>query len=170
MSNLNRLTLCLNASFEAIRICSARRALTLVHKGAAVVQEVSPYTIRTPQISVPIPSVIRLVRYRKVPRQKRVASRKNIFLRDQNVCQYCSNRFATPELTLDHVIPKSRGGSNEWENIVACCKPCNHRKGDRTPAEAGMALVKAPRPIGVHAKHRLLAGGNEETWDKYLFV
>lgn len=168
--SLNRLVLVLNASYEAIRICPARRALTLVHKGAAVVQEVSSYVIRTPQVTVPVPSVIRLVRYRKVPRQKRVASRKNIFLRDGYTCQYCVKKLSPPELTIDHVVPKSKGGGNEWENAVACCKPCNSKKGDRTPQEAGMALYKVPRSIGVHAKHRLMAGNDNAIWDRYLFV
>jgi 5-methylcytosine-specific restriction endonuclease McrA len=73
-------------------------------------------------------------------------------------------------LTLDHVIPQSRGGANTWENLVAGCKPCNNRKGDRTPAEAGMALAHKPAPIGIHAKHRLIAGTAEPSWDRYMFV
>src|SRR5205823_1597385 len=154
----HRLVLVLNASYEPIQIASARRAITLVCKGAAVVEEVSAYTIRTSKISIPVPNVIRLVRYRRVPRQNRSVSRKGILLRDGLACQYCRGRFGPGDLTLDHVLPRSRGGASTWENLVACCFPCNNRKGNRTPAEAGMALAKQPRQISIHAKHRLLAG------------
>jgi 5-methylcytosine-specific restriction endonuclease McrA len=167
-SQLNRLTLVINASYEAINICSARRAITLVMKGAAVVQEVSAHTIRTSKINVPVPSVIRLLKYRRVPRQNRSVSRKGLMLRDHNSCQYCARPFLGKELTLDHVVPRSRGGDSTWENLVACCFPCNNRKGNRTPVEAGMVLVKQPRQVSIHAKHRLMQG-DELVWEKYLF-
>jgi 5-methylcytosine-specific restriction endonuclease McrA len=166
--SINRLVLVLNASYEPVTICSARRALTLVMKGAAIVEEVSAFTIRTPRITIPVPSVVRLRTYRKVPRVKRSVSRKGILLRDLSRCQYCCGRFEPRELTLDHVVPRSRGGASSWENLVAACFRCNNRKGSRTPEEAGMQLMRAPRPIGIHAKHRLL-GGDERVWDKYLF-
>jgi 5-methylcytosine-specific restriction endonuclease McrA len=167
--SINRLVLVLNASYEAVTICTARRAITLVMKGAAVVEEISRYTIRTPRVSVPVPSVVRLRTYRKVPRLKRSVSRKGIILRDASGCQYCGRKFESRELTLDHVIPRSRGGQSTWENLVASCVRCNNRKGNRTPQEAGMQLLRAPRPIGIHAKHRLLAGDDHGAWDKYLF-
>ena len=167
--SINRLVLILNASYEPVSICSARRAITLVVKGAAVVEECSAYTIRTPRINVPVPSVVRLRTYRRVPHVKRSVSRKGIILRDSSTCQYCGRRSEPRELTLDHVIPRSRGGASTWENLVAACFRCNNKKGNRTPQEAGMQLIRAPRPIGIHAKHRLLAG-DEKIWDKYLFV
>ena len=166
--SLNRLCLVLNASYEAINVTSARRALTLVFKGAAIVEEVSAYTIRTAKIHVPVPSVVRLVRYRRMPRQNRAVSRKGIMLRDQSSCQYCRSVLPAKSLTLDHVIPRSRGGPSTWENLVACCLDCNNRKGDRTPDEAGMTLVKIPRQISIHAKHRLLAG-DAAAWNRYLY-
>jgi 5-methylcytosine-specific restriction endonuclease McrA len=166
--SLNRLCLVINASYEAINVTSARRALTLVFKGAAVVEEVSAYTIRTSKIKVPVPSVIRLMKYRRVPRQNRSVSRKGILLRDGSTCQYCSARLPAGQLTLDHVLPRSRHGQSTWENLVACCFGCNNRKGGRTPQEAGMVLAKQPRQISVHAKHRLLAS-DAEVWNKYLF-
>jgi 5-methylcytosine-specific restriction endonuclease McrA len=169
MSHLNRLCLVINASYEAINVTSARRALTLIFKGAAIVEEVSAFTIRTSKINVPVPAVIRLIKYRRVPRQNRAVSRKGILLRDGNACQYCSVQLPAGRLTLDHVIPRSRGGQSTWENLVACCFECNNMKGDRTPQEAGMALAKLPRQVTVHAKHRLLAG-DAKTWDKYLFA
>ena len=176
MSHLNRLCLVINASYLGINVTSARRAVTLVFKGAAVVEEVSAFTIRTSKINVPVPAVIRLVKYRRVPRQNRAVSRKGILLRDSSSCQYCGiNAELAAELrmafhlTLDHVIPRSRQGQSTWENLVASCLDCNNKKGDRTPAEAGMMLARQPRQISIHAKHRLLAG-DSDIWDKYLFA
>lgn len=169
MSSLNRLCLVLNASYEPINITAARHALTLVFKGAAIVEEVSHHVVRTSKISIPVPNVIRLIRYRRVPRQNRSVSRKGILLRDGFTCQYCSGRLPAGELTLDHVTPRSRGGGSTWENLVACCFPCNNKKGNRTPQEAGMELSKQPRQVSIHAKHRLMAG-DSVVWDKYLFA
>ena len=166
--SLNRLCLVLNASYEAIHVASARRALTLVFKGAAVVEEVSAYTVRTARINVPVPSVIRLMKYPRVPRLNRTVSRKGIMLRDRNTCQYCRAELPPRSLTLDHVTPRSRAGTSTWENLVACCFPCNNRKGNRTPQEAGMPLARRPISISLHARHRLLAG-DMHTWEKYLF-
>jgi len=166
--SLNRLCLVINASYEAIHVATARRALTLVFKGAAVVEEVSSHTIHTARINVPVPSVIRLIKYRRVPRLNRSVSRKGIMLRDRNRCQYCSAELPPRSLTLDHVMPRSRAGASTWENLVACCFPCNNRKGDRTPQEAGMTLARRPMPISLHARHRLLAG-DMQVWEKYLF-
>lgn len=165
---LNRLVLVLNASYEPITICPARRAITLVMKGAAVVEERSAYTIRTARISVPVPSVVRLRVYRRVPRAKRTVSRKGIILRDLATCQYCGSKSEPRALTIDHVIPRSRGGESTWENLVAACFRCNNKKGNRTPQEAGMPMIRAPRPIGMSARHKLLAG-DEKVWDKYMF-
>jgi len=166
--SLNRLCLVLNASYEPIHVASARRALTLVFKGAAVVEEVSAFTVRTARIDVPVPSVIRLMKYRRMPRQSRAVSRRGVILRDRNMCQYCTVVLPPRSLTLDHVIPRSRSGPSTWENLVTCCFPCNNRKGDRTPQEAGMSLVRKPMPVSLHARHRLLAG-DIEAWEKYLF-
>src|SRR5580658_2435247 len=142
--SLNRVVLVLNASYEPIHICSARRAITLVCKGAALVEEVSSYMVRTSKINIPVPNVIRLTRYRRVPRQNRSVSRKGILLRDGFTCQYCRSKLPAGDLTLDHVVPRSRGGRSTWENLVACCFGCNNRKSNRTPQEAGMSLVKQP--------------------------
>lgn len=169
MSSLNRLCLVLNASYEGINITSARHALTLVFKGAAVVEDVSSHFVRTSKITIPVPNVIRLIRYRRVPRQTRSVSRKGILLRDGFTCQYCDRRLPAGDLTLDHVIPRSRGGGSTWENLVGCCFPCNNKKGSRTPQEAGMDLLKQPRQVSIHAKHKSLQG-DEKAWDKFLFA
>jgi 5-methylcytosine-specific restriction endonuclease McrA len=166
--SLNRLVLVLNACYEPVNICSARRALTLVFKGAALVERVSAHTVRTSKIDIPIPSVVRLIHYKRIPRQHRAVSRKGIILRDGSACQYCRVASSAKNLTLDHVIPKSKGGESTWENLVACCFACNNRKGNRTPQEAGMTLAKPPRQITAHARHRLMAG-DEKAWEGYLF-
>jgi 5-methylcytosine-specific restriction endonuclease McrA len=146
--SLQRLTLVLNASYEPINIVSARRAITLVPKGAAFVEKASRYTIRAARVAFSVPSAIRLVVYRRMPRQNRAVSRKSMLLRDRHMCQYCLRAFETKKLTLDHVVPRSRGGGSTWENLVACCLACNNRKADRTPAEAGMSLAKSRRRSG----------------------
>jgi 5-methylcytosine-specific restriction endonuclease McrA len=166
--SINRLVLVLNATYEPLNVCPARRAITLVMKGAAVVEERSAYTIRTAKINIPVPSVVRLLKYRRMPRLNRSVSRKGIILRDSSTCQYCQRKMLPKDLTLDHVTPRSRGGETAWDNLVASCFRCNNRKGSRTPQEAGMALAKAPKQITIHSRHRLLAG-DQTVWDKYLF-
>src|SRR5690242_16116123 len=138
MASLNRLqkpVLVLNASYEPINICAARRALVLVLKGVASAEEVSPQVVHSARKIVSLPSVIRLLEYRRIPHQTRALSRKNILLRDRNTCQYCGVLLSSGELTLDHVVPRSRGGSSTWENLVACCHPCNRRKGNHLLSE-----------------------------------
>lgn len=168
MDNLYRQVLVLNASFEPLQVTTARRAMTLITKGAALVQEPSKHFLHTQHVRFPLPSVIRLLSYRQVPRFNRAVSRKAILLRDGHRCQYCLVKFMPNKLTLDHVIPKSKGGRNLWENLVAACYACNNRKGDMTPEEAGMTLAAKPRPFGMHQKHRQ-AAVDEPLWDKYLF-
>ena len=167
--SLDRLTLVLNASYEGVNIVGARRALTLVLKGAAVVEKVSRYTTRTARLDIPVPSVIRLLRYRRLPRLNRSVSRRGLLLRDGNRCQYCGQVRPPRDLTLDHVRPRSRGGGSTWENLVAACFPCNNRKSDRTPEVAGMVLLRQPRQLTIHARHRMLQG-DENAWSEYLFT
>jgi len=167
--SLDSLTLVLNASYEGVNIVPARRALTLLFKGAAVVEKVSRYTIRTARIDIPVPSVIRLLRYRRLPRLNRSVSRRGLLLRDGNRCQYCGKVRPPRDLTLDHVRPRSRGGGFTWENLVAACFACNNRKSDRTPEEAGMVLLRQPRQLTIHARHRMLQG-DENAWSEYLFT
>jgi 5-methylcytosine-specific restriction endonuclease McrA len=118
-----------------------------------------------------VPSVIRLLEYRRIPHQSRALSRKNILLRDRNTCQYCGEVLPSSELTLDHVIPRSRGGSSTWENLVACCHPCNRRKGNQFAAEASMKLMREPRAFNLHTSRHImrLMGRSDDKWRKYLF-
>lgn len=166
--SLNRMVLVLNTSYEGVSIVSAKRAMILICKGAAVVQEASPYFLRTPSMSLPLPSVIRLVTYRYVPRHTRAVSRKSIMERDGHACQYCREKLPVSKLTMDHVMPKSRGGRSSWENLVASCYPCNNKKANRTPEESGMELARRPLPFSIHAKHR--AAASDPLWNPYLFV
>ncbi len=174
MPSLNRLqkpVLVLNASYEPINICAARRALVLVLKGVASAEELSTLHIHSARNAMKLPSVIRLLEYRRIPHQTRALSRKNIMMRDRYTCQYCHRTLPSGELTLDHVVPRARAGESNWENLVACCNPCNNRKGSRTPEEAGMKLARQPRPFSLHTSRHLmrLLGKSDEQWRKYLF-
>lgn len=163
--------LVLNASYEAVNVISAKRAFTSVMKGIAVVEESSAIVIHTGRLVLPVPSVIRLLEYRRIPRRTRTLSRKGILARDRHQCQYCLEPFLPSKLTLDHIIPRSRGGGNVWENLVAACFGCNNRKGDRTPDEAGMPLARYPKPFSIHTSRHLLrdSGAEQESWRKYLY-
>jgi 5-methylcytosine-specific restriction endonuclease McrA len=165
-------TLLLNASYEPLRIVSVKKALTLITKGVALVEVPTNILIHR-GLGIYLPSVIRLRTYRHVPIRMQVVSRKNIFLRDGERCMYCGEKFKTSELTLDHVIPKSRGGSQSWSNLVSCCAKDNHRKGNRTPEEAGMKLIHKPLPQTVHTPRFLLRSMGleiDEQWSKFLWV
>ena len=163
--------LVLNATYEPVHVTAARRAIVLVLKGVARTEEENHAVVHSPSFSMPVPSVIRLLAYRHIPRQTRALSRKNILLRDRNTCQFCGNTFAAADLTLDHVTPRSRSGQTAWENLVACCHACNNRKGDRIPEEAGLRLIRRPRPYTLHTNRQLmrLLGHAEDKWRKYLF-
>jgi 5-methylcytosine-specific restriction endonuclease McrA len=168
---LHRPVLVLNASYEPINICAARRALVLILKGVAAAEEHAPGLLSSRRVAFPLPSVIRLLEYRRIPHQSRALSRKNIMMRDKYTCQYCHKVLNSAELTLDHVIPRSRGGETSWENLVASCNPCNNRKGNRTPEEANLKLLRPPRPFSVHTSRQLmrLLAKSDEQWKKYLF-
>jgi len=163
--------LVLNATFEPINVTAVRRALVLLLKGVAQAEELNHAEIHSASNAVRVPSVIRLLAYRHIPQQTRALSRKNILLRDRNICQFCGKIFPASDLTLDHVVPRSRGGRSSWENLVACCYQCNNHKGDRTPEEASLQLVRRPRPFTLHTSRQLmrLIGNKDEKWRKYLF-
>jgi 5-methylcytosine-specific restriction endonuclease McrA len=168
---LHKPVLVLNASYEPINICAARRALVLILKGVASAEEIAPTQVHSARRSLNVPSVIRLLEYRRIPHQTRALSRKNILMRDRYTCQYCHRTLPSGEMTLDHVMPRSRAGETTWENLVACCHTCNNRKGSRTPEEAGMKLLRPPRPFSLHTSRHLmrLLGRSDDQWRKYLF-
>jgi 5-methylcytosine-specific restriction endonuclease McrA len=143
--------LALNASFEPLTIIPARRAIRLVLDQKAEILEVdAARAFRSPRTELPFPTVIRLVRFVHVPRRfRRQVTNTFLFARDEYTCQYCGRHRGQLKgrqfLTRDHILPLSRGGDNSWQNLVASCSPCNNRKGDRLPVEAGMRLLTEPR-------------------------
>ena len=164
--------LVLNASYEPINICGARRALVLVLKGVAKTEEEHGLMLHAQRSRMAMPSVIRLLEYRRIPHQTRALSRKNILLRDRNTCQYCSVVLPSSELTLDHVIPRSRGGTSTWENLVAACHSCNRRKGNHMLHELEhLKLQREPRPFTLHTSRHIMRmiGHSDSKWRKYLY-
>jgi len=153
--------LVLNASYEPINVCAARRALVLVLKGVAMTEEENGHFLHAARIAMRVPSVIRLLEYRRIRTRGRALSRKNILLRDRNTCQYCATVLPSGELTLDHVVPRSRGGSSTWENLVACCHTCNRRKGNQFPLERHEADARAPRLQPPHQPAHHAAHGTQ---------
>jgi len=141
---INLPVLVLNYSYEPLNICQVRRAVVLLHQGKAEMLENNSGFIHSANSVFPIPSVIRLAYMVKRPRPQRKLTRLEVFHRDQYTCQYCGKE--THQLTLDHVVPRYRGGEHTWENIVSACASCNRRKAGRTPQEAGMKLIHPPSP------------------------
>ena len=121
--------LVLNATFEPINVTAVRRAMMLLLKGVAQAEEINHHEVHSTSRAMKVPSVIRLLAYRHIPQQTRALSRKNILLRDRNTCQFCGRIFPASELTLDHVVPRSRGGRSSWENLVACCYTLQQSQG-----------------------------------------
>jgi 5-methylcytosine-specific restriction endonuclease McrA len=159
--------LVLNASYEPLNVCSVRRAHVLVFKGKAEVIEELSRPLRSASTTFAWPHVIRLVHYVRVPRAaQRKISRRAVFARDGWRCVYCGS--STGRLTLDHVIPRSRGGESVWENVVTSCAPCNHRKGSRTLEEAQMELLRAPRQPAPSLFITLAAPRTPGAWEPYL--
>ena len=173
-TTLNRKVLLLNASFEAIRLITARHALALLWKERASLVEAAQAVVRSEREEFVVPSVVRLIHYIDIHGiKKREASRRSaIIARDRHRCQYCGVKFHPTELTLDHITPVSRKGSNTFDNLVAACRPCNNRKGDRTPEEAGMPLLRNPRTLDYMIDHQVLRheAENRQEWHKYLFM
>ena len=135
--------LVLNYSFEPLQFCNARKALIMVLSGRAEQVECDGYQVKSPSSIFPLPTVIRVLKMVKRRARKNISfSKKNILRRDNFTCQYCGNKEQL--LTVDHIVPKSRGGSTTWSNVVVACKPCNLKKGNQTAIEAGMKLFKKP--------------------------
>jgi 5-methylcytosine-specific restriction endonuclease McrA len=163
--------LLLNITYEPLRIINWKKAITLLCLGKVEVIEEYGREIHSVSFTVKLPSVVRLLRLVRRPKTPVKFSRQNIYARDRYKCQYCGARFATEDLTYDHVIPKSRGGKTQWKNIVTCCIDCNRKKGGRIPSEASMKLVRKPkRPTWVPAI-RITIGYREipQTWRDYLY-
>src|SRR6478752_4355425 len=166
-TSLNSQVLVLNRLWQAVNICSARRAFSLVYAGHAQIvssddannflthdfeswRDLSANApdhevVTTISFKIRIPRVIVLLVFDRLPKKEVKFTRHNVFERDQNTCQYCGRVFERKDLNLDHVLPRDRGGPTTWENIVCSCIPCNTKKANRTPFEAGMHLVRKPK-------------------------
>ncbi len=187
--------LVLNKHYMAIRIVGVRRAFSLLFRELAEVvsfeqDRYSNYDfenwcelsqlrrnfepdvhdwISTVNFHIAVPRIIRLLFYDRLPRNQVKFNRRNIFARDKNSCQYCGKRYATSELSLDHVVPRSLGGRAIWENIVCACTKCNSRKGGRTPYQAGMKLIVKPaRPSHNPLVHVHLGHQRYKSWKQFL--
>jgi 5-methylcytosine-specific restriction endonuclease McrA len=160
--------LVLNASYEPINVCTVRRAVVLVLKDRAEVVERSEWALHSENLTFPRPVVIRLISYVRIPRDahSRKITRRAVFARDKWTCQYCGSERAT--LTVDHVIPRSKGGSSAWDNIVTCCAPCNRRKGDRLPRHAGMHPRRTPRAPSPSVFVHVAVPRVPDVWQQYL--
>lgn len=172
---MDKPVLVLNATYEPIQIAAARDAVKLLVKrdreGNLIAVSVVDNQDHQIHAGMYLPSVVRLCRFRKVPFIRTKPKARNIFLRDGYQCQYCGGYFKARDLTLDHVLPRSRGGDDTWDNLVSCCGPCNHRKADRTPQEAGMTLLRIPRVSTIHTSRHLmrLQAAHLPEWRKYLY-
>jgi 5-methylcytosine-specific restriction endonuclease McrA len=184
---LSENVLVLNRSWIAVQIASARRAIGLLYQGDAKV--VSPedystydfddwkelsvtaqeYCIHTVNFKIKVPEVIVLSFFNGAHRSEIKFSRRNIFERDKNICQYCGRQFKKMELTLDHIVPRSCGGRSTWENLVLACVPCNVRKGSRLPDEARMPLIREPRkPRWIPCSGDGLGSARKASWQKFV--
>jgi 5-methylcytosine-specific restriction endonuclease McrA len=160
--------LVLNASFEPINVCTVRRAAVLLLKSRAELLEHSDEELHSELLAFPRPLVIRLIAYVRIPRDvhRRKITRKAVLARDAWTCQYCGSKRSG--LTVDHVIPRSRGGESVWENIVAACAPCNRRKGNRLPVEIEMHPSSTPKAPGPTVFIRVAAPTVPASWEPYL--
>lgn len=187
--------LVLNRNYLAVRVVDAKRAFSLLFRQLAEVVHIESgrYTsydfsewcelsqlarqfepdahdwIRTVRFHIAVPRIIRLAIYDRLPQQTVKLNRRNIYARDSSHCQYCGRKFATTELSLDHVVPRSLGGKTTWENVVCACLKCNIKKGGRTPEQAGMTLITAPRkPRRNPVITVKLADGRYASWKAFL--
>jgi 5-methylcytosine-specific restriction endonuclease McrA len=165
--------LLLNASYEPLKVVHWQKAVTLWCQGKVEVIAVHDREVRAVSFTFKLPSVIRLLRFVKIKRRFDYVpfSRANIYARDHHTCQYCNRGFSTADLTFDHVVPVAQGGRKDWENIVTCCVGCNRLKGGRTPAEAGMKLLKHPRRPDSAPAIRITVGLQDapESWRDFLY-
>lgn len=161
--------LVLNASYEPLSVVSVRRAIVLLLKDKAEIIEAAESRIRSAGLSLPMPLVIRLVYFVRLPHRFAIPlTRRTVMLRDNYTCQYCGAQPSKAELTIDHVWPKVRGGPTTWENVVCACKPCNLRKGAKTPAEASMLLRSQPGRPRYLALVMLGHAPAHQVWNKYI--
>jgi len=182
--------LVLNRLWQAVNICSVKRAFMLLYQGHAQVVEADSGSfqtmtfdqwfsfsrgyegddvVSTVSFTIRVPKVILLLFFDRMPKKEVKFTRHNIFERDHNTCQYCGHKYDRKDLNLDHVIPRDRGGETSWENIVCSCVPCNSRKGNRTPHEAGLKLLHKPkRPKWRPMLHLQFSKARDDSWKHFV--
>jgi 5-methylcytosine-specific restriction endonuclease McrA len=168
---INAPVLVLNQNYEPMNVCDIRRAFRLLGADKAELLANNHQVIHTPTLALEAPSVIRLVYLVKRPRPRVKLSRREVFARDRHTCQYCGK--SSRDLTIDHVVPKHRGGKHEWENLVAACRACNHRKGSKTLGESRMHLLREPRAPRADVRYLFgsyLADERNDAWRTFLFL
>ena len=169
METATRAVLVLNATYEPLNIVPIQRAIVLLLKEKAEIVEAAKKKLRAEHLAIDWPLVIRLVAFVPVPRRLPLPlSRRTVMARDLHTCQYCGGQPGKHELTIDHVVPRSRGGATTWENVVTACAPCNRRKGDRLPEEAKMTLLSKPARPRFIAVVLLSEANAHAAWQKYL--
>ncbi len=166
---MNGSVLVLNQNFEPLNICNLKRAFVLLWLGKAEVVRYDSGQLHSVSEAYEIPTVVRLSHFVRRPLPQLKLSRKGVFARDKHVCQYCGHTGG--ELTLDHIVPRDRGGTNDWDNLVCCCLKCNNKKGNRMPTEAKMLLRKKPRKpkyVPYIAYPRFMSAIKTDEWREFL--
>ena len=166
ISHLNNLTLILNASYLPLGVCNSKRAICLYFLDKVDILMNYDHHIHSPSMQMKVPSVVKLKKYVSFNSLDVVLNRKNLLLRDHSSCQYCG---AKSNLTIDHIIPKQKGGKDSWENLIIACSPCNSRKGSRTLLEANMKLMKVPKKPNRFMYFNQYINQENEGWKEYLF-
>ena len=168
---MSRDVLLLNASEEVISVIDWQRAVNLLTAGKATkpYNYTHTYSIKTSSGIFELPAAIMLVNYIRIPFRRVNLTKRNVIKRDNGICQYCSCKLNSKNSTVDHIVPKSRGGGNSWTNLVASCHPCNLKKGNRTPPEANMKLIRPPQAPGKDVVHIVLMDKNHnKLWERWL--
>jgi 5-methylcytosine-specific restriction endonuclease McrA len=192
---LDHKVLVLNKGYSAVRVIPAREAFTLLCREAAEIlsveaghwetydlenwidvaqmqKEFEPTQhawVQLPSIEIAVPKIIRLLAFDKVIKPQVRLTRRNLYARDKNNCQYCGKRFSSSDLTLDHIVPRVQGGGNSWTNLVCACLKCNTKKGGRTPRQAGMALIRKPfKPAKCESLRIRIGKKQYQSWKTFL--
>jgi len=168
---INAPVLVLNQNYEPLNVCDIRRAFRLLGAEKAELVARNHQVIHTPTLAIDAPSVIRLVYLIRRPQPRVKLSRREVFARDRHTCQYCG--MTSHDLTIDHIVPRHRGGRHEWENLVAACRACNHRKGAKTLTEARMRLLRDPRAPRADVRYLFgsyLTDERNGAWRDFLFL
>jgi 5-methylcytosine-specific restriction endonuclease McrA len=162
--------LVLNATFEPLSVVSVRRAVVLLLKEKAEIVEAAEAELRSENLTIPTPLVIRLVYYVRIPYRVSIPlTRRTVLARDHYTCQYCGAQPPRKELTVDHILPRSRGGHTTWDNVVTACQRCNGRKGNRTPEEANLKMRSKPAQPRYVALAMIESPDARKAWRKYIF-